>query len=190
MTKNQGIKVNLNTYKIKQISLWLAHWALLKCLQVHYILDKLTEIGFRYILCFPEDGNDIAITFSVRNKQTNKQRNRNIYEKLLPYALSPCNTVKPRLMATTVIQQYGHFIIWPLFWLPGKTAIHFLVKKPSLIRSSINLANLFWPISDHINGVPLYFQINQQSNLFFAYKPANIHYFLKNKNITCDICKI
>ena len=93
-------------------------------------------------------------------------------------------------MATTVIQQYGHFIIWPLFWLPGKTAKHFLVKKPSLIRSSINLANLFWPISDHINGVPLYFQINQQSNLFFAYKPANIHYFLKNKNITCDICKI
>ena len=70
-------------------------------------------------------------------------------------------------MATAVIQQYGHFVIWPLFWLPGKTAIHFLVKKPSLIRSSINLANLFWPISDHINGVPLYFQINQQSNHFF-----------------------
>ena len=85
----------------------------------------------------------------------------------MSYALSPCNTVKPRLMATTVIQQYGHFIIWPLFWLPGKMAIHFLVKKPSLIQSSINLANLFWPISDHINGVPLYFQINQQSNHFF-----------------------
>ena len=128
MSKNQGIKVNLNTYKIKQISLWLAHWALLKCLQVRYILDKLTEIGFRYILCFPEDGNDIAITFSVRNKQTNKET-ENIYEKLLPYALSPCNTVKPRLMATVVIQQYGHFIIWPLFWPPGKTAVHFLVKK-------------------------------------------------------------
>ena len=64
-----------------QISLWLAHWALLKCLQVCYT-DKLTEIGFRYILCFPEDGNDIAITFSVR-KKTNKQTENNYMEKLI-----------------------------------------------------------------------------------------------------------
>ena len=91
--------------------------------------------------------------------------------------------MKPCLMATAVIQQYGHFVIWPPFWPPGKTAIHFLVKKPSLIRSPINTANLFWPISDHINAVPLYFQINQQSNHFFFYKPANIHYFLKKKTL-------
>ena len=86
MSKSQGIKVNLNIYKIKQISLWLAHWALLKtCVQVCYILDKLTEIGFRYIFCFPEDGNDIAITFSVRNKQTNKETE--IYMKRLVIAI-------------------------------------------------------------------------------------------------------
>ena len=71
-------------------------------------------------------------------------------------------------MATAVIQQYGHFIIWPLFRPPGKTAVHFLVKKPSLMQSPVNTANFFWPISDHINEVPLYFQINHQSNLCFC----------------------
>ena len=102
MSKSQGTKLNLNIYKIKQISLWLAHWALLKCLQVHYI-DKLTEIGFRYIFCFPEDGNDIAITFSVRNKQTNKQK---IYMK------SYCHMLKV------------HAIKWnPALWPRGNTAV-------------------------------------------------------------------
>ena len=55
----------------------------------------------------------------------------------------------------------------PFFGCLAKRPYIFLWKKPSLIRSSINLANLFRPISDHINGVPLYFQINQQSNHFF-----------------------
>ena len=68
-------------------------------------------------------------------------------------------------------------------------AIHFLVKKPSLIQSPVDKANFFGPISDRINGVALFFQINQQSKHFFSYKPANMDYFLK-KNITCDICKI
>ena len=71
---------------------------------------------------------------------------------------------------------YGHHsntAVWSLHylapflaaWQRGHTFS--CEKKPSLIRSSINLANLFRPISDHINGVPLYFQINQQSNHFF-----------------------
>ena len=54
--------------------------------------------------------------------------------------------MKPRLTATSVIlsaRYYGLF-----FWLPGKTAIHFLVKKLSLKRSPVNSANN--------NGVPLY----------------------------------
>ena len=136
-------------------------------MQVCYILDKLTEIGFRYIFCFPEDGNDIAITFSVRNKQTNKETG--IYMKRLVIAICL------ESMQYSETMPYGHrgnTAVWSLrylapflaAWQNGNT---FSCKKPSLIRSSINLANLFWPISDHINGVPLYFQINQQSNHFF-----------------------
>ena len=52
------------------------------------------------------------------------------------------STVKPRLTAS-------------LFWPPSKTAIHFFVKKPSLIQSHVNTANIFLPIGDRINGVPL-----------------------------------
>ena len=67
-------------------------------------------------------------------------------------------TVEHRLTATSVIiirspRYYGHF-----FWPRGKTAIHFLVekKKPSLIRSPVNMAKLFWPIGDRIKESPLY----------------------------------
>ena len=42
------------------------------------------------------------------------------------------NTVKPRLTATSLLQ--------PLFWPPGNTAINFLVKKLSLIRSPLDMA--------------------------------------------------
>ena len=55
----------------------------------------------------------------------------------------------------------------PFFGRLANRPYIFLLKKPSLIRSPVNTANFFWPISDHINGVPLYFQINQQSNLFW-----------------------
>ena len=111
MSKSQGIELNLNIYKIKQISLWLADWALLKCFQVRYI-DKLTEIGFRYILCFPEDGNDIAITFSVRNKQTNKQANRKYIWKVIAICL------KSMQYSETI--PYGHrgnTAVWSLRYL-------------------------------------------------------------------------
>ena len=46
---------------------------------------------------------------------------------------------------------YGHIF----FGCLAKTAIHFLVKTPSLIWPSINRANFFWPSGDHINWVPL-----------------------------------
>ena len=47
-------------------------------------------------------------------------------------------TVKPHLTATSVkrsARYYGHF-----FWPPGKSAIHFLVKK-----ALVNTANFFGP---------------------------------------------
>ena len=46
---------------------------------------------------------------------------------------------------------YCHF-----FWRsghPAKRTIHFLVKKPSLIRSRRYYGQIFWPIGDCINGV-------------------------------------
>ena len=53
---------------------------------------------------------------------------------------------------------YGHLVISAtLFWPTGKTAIHFLIKIPSLRRSPVNMAKLFFgSIGDRINGVPLY----------------------------------
>ena len=68
---------------------------------------------------------------------------------------------------------HGNTAVWSLHylapflaaWQNGHTCS--CEKTLIIIRSSINLANLLWPISDHINGVPLYFQINQQSNHFF-----------------------
>ena len=63
-------------------------------------------------------------------------------------------TVEPCLTATSVTQSpryYGYFFFWP----PGKMALRFLVKKPLLIRSPVNMANFFWPIGDPINGAPL-----------------------------------
>ena len=42
-----------------------------------------------------------------------------------------------------------------LFVCPAETPIHFLVKKPSLIRSPlVIMANFFWPLGDRNNGVP------------------------------------
>ena len=50
-----------------------------------------------------------------------------------------------------------HLVIMATFLGPyGKVAIHFLVKKPLLIWSPVNMAKLFWPIGDRINGVVLY----------------------------------
>ena len=51
----------------------------------------------------------------------------------------PCNTV------TSLIQPY-------FFWVRRKTAIHFLVKKPSLIRSPVNMAKFFGPFVTLLKG--------------------------------------
>ena len=64
------------------------------------------------------------------------------------------STVEPGLTATSVIRSpcyYGHF-----FLALRKTPTHFLVKKPTLIWSPVNMAKLFWLIGDRINGAPLY----------------------------------
>ena len=40
---------------------------------------------------------------------------------------------------------YGYLVITAtFFWLPGKTTIHFLVKKPSLIRSPRYYGQIFF----------------------------------------------
>ena len=63
------------------------------------------------------------------------------------------NTVESRFTATSVIRSLGYNGYF--FGLPGKAAIHFLVKKKPLLRSPVNTANFFLPIGDRINGVPL-----------------------------------
>ena len=87
---------------------------------------------------------------------------------------------------------HGNTVVWSLHylapflaaWQNGHTLI-FLLKKPSLIQSSINLANLFWPISDHINGgstvLPnkstvqsFFFLINQQTSIIFSKKKKTL----------------
>ena len=73
--------------------------------------------------------------------------------------------MKPCIIAASVIHSLRYY--GPFFWPPGNMTIHFLVKKPSLIQSPVNKANFFGPISDRINGVVLFFQINQQSKHFF-----------------------
>ena len=45
---------------------------------------------------------------------------------------------------------YGHLVI------SAKMTIHFLVKKPLLIQSPHYYGQIFWPIVDCINRVPLY----------------------------------
>ena len=56
------------------------------------------------------------------------------------------NTVKPYLTATSLLQ--------PLFWGAWQNG-HTFCKKPSLIRSPINMTKIFWPTADCMNGVPL-----------------------------------
>ena len=75
-------------------------------------------------------------------------------EKLASFKTNE-STVKP---ASRPPRYYGHLVISAtLFWPPGKTAIHFLVKILSLRRSPVNMAKLFFgSICDRINGVPLY----------------------------------
>lgn len=78
--------------------------------------------------------------------------------------------VKPLLTATSVIRspRYGHF-----FWPPGKTAIHFPVKKkPSLIRSPVNKANFFGPLVTVLTGFHCitfvwFFHFNLLGQLYF-----------------------
>ena len=60
-------------------------------------------------------------------------------------------TVKPCLKATSVIRSpryYSHF-----FWPPVENRHTFSLKKKTLIRPP---GQFFWPISDRINGDPLY----------------------------------
>ena len=65
-------------------------------------------------------------------------------------------TVKPRLTATSVIRSpryYGHFLGPPV-----KNRHTFSLKKKTVVNTATPLIgpNFFWPISDRINGVPLY----------------------------------
>ena len=62
---------------------------------------------------------------------------------------------------------YCHLVITvTFFWQPGKIGIHFLVKKPSLIRPPRQYGQFFGPNGGRINGVPLY---NYQNfSIFFA----------------------
>ena len=62
--------------------------------------------------------------------------------------------MEPRLTATWVVRSpryCGHF-----FCPPGKTTIHFLWEKKTLVNTVTSLIrpNIFWPIGDRINGVP------------------------------------
>ena len=47
---------------------------------------------------------------------------------------------------------YGHLVITATFLLPGKTAI-LVKKKPSLIRSPVNMANFFGPLVTVLTGL-------------------------------------
>ena len=60
-----------------------------------------------------------------------------------------------RFTATSEIRlrrYYGHIVL--AAWQNYHTFS--LKTKTSLILSTVNKANLFWPTGDHINGVPLY----------------------------------
>ena len=85
-------------------------------------------------------------------------------------------TVKLRRTATTGIwspRYYGHF-----FWLPGKTATHFLVKK----KTSLIRPKFFGQIGDRINGVPLYTNI-------YGYELTQLVCQTKDSNIMTLIVK-
>jgi len=100
-------------------------------------------------------------------KQTNKQRNRKCIWKVIAICLKSMQyseTLPYGHRGNTAVSSLRYLAPFVAAW---QNSHHFLVKKPSLIRSPVNTANFFWPISDHINRVPLYFQINQQSNHFF-----------------------
>ena len=62
------------------------------------------------------------------------------------------HTVEPLLTATLLLWLFS-FGCW------AKMTIHFLVKKPWFIRSPCYYGQIFWPIGDRINGVPLYLPI-------------------------------
>ena len=88
-------------------------------------------------------------------------------------------TVEPRLTATSVIVIRSPLYYGPFFWPHGKIAIHFLVKKkPSLIRSPVTTAKFFfWPISDRINGVPLYILLERVTVSYLRSRSALFQFF-------------
>ena len=45
-------------------------------------------------------------------------------------------------------------LLRPLFLAPGKTTLHFFVRKPLLIRSLVNTANFFGPLVTVLMGSP------------------------------------
>ena len=54
----------------------------------------------------------------------------------------------PRFYMYSETPPYGHLVFTAfLFWAPGKTTLHFLVKKKTLV----NTAKFFWPIGDRIS---------------------------------------
>ena len=60
-----------------------------------------------------------------------------------------CITVKPCLTATSEIRLLVSTAT--VFWTPGNTALHFLVKKTSL-RSPVNTANFSGPLVTVLMG--------------------------------------
>ena len=67
--------------------------------------------------------------------------------------------------------------------------LHFLLKKPLLIWSLINVAKFYHPIGDYINGVPLYIFCTEMD--FCAW---HTHALLLSLTFTCEqpiylVCK-
>ena len=55
-----------------------------------------------------------------------------------------------------ILHQGVHNVDLPLISFSRAKCPHISCEEPSLIWSPVNMAKLFWPIGDRINGVPLY----------------------------------
>ena len=111
MTKNQGIKVNLNTYKIKQISLWLAHWALqVLASTLHSWQTHRNWISIHLVL--PRGWKWHSNNFLCK-KQTNKQTKK---QKYIWKVVAICF----KSMQYSETPPYGHHgntAVWSLHYL-------------------------------------------------------------------------
>ena len=84
-----------------------------------------------------------------------------LYLTVVEHFLEIYCTVEPRLTATSVIRSPRH--CGHLFSPPGRTTIHFLLKK-TLVNTVTRTARLFGPSGDRINGVPLQLKISYFSS--------------------------